>query len=240
MKLLMVAYGLLATAAAAAPAGSTEGSAQTLLAQMKVACGGSAWDRVQSWHETGRVELAGGRAIENEVWHDMHSLKSAMVGRINGKIVRRAGFDGDTYWQVGPDGQVRTGTDPTGLRRQRRDAYLSSFGWFFPERFSADIRLGTASSVNSPKLAVLHITPRDAESFDLWIDRDTHLVRRIVAGSEYAELSEYKTFDGVCTATLGRQGNGDPKNEVTLHVVTVATTVPAPSTVFAPPPVPKP
>ena len=208
---------------------------QLLLRQMKAACGGPAWDRVQSWHETSRMELPDGRTIENEVWHDMHSLKSAMIGRVAGKIVRRAGFNGSSYWRAGPDGKIRVGSDPAILRQQRRDAYLSSFGWFFPERFQATFQRGSDVSLENRTFQVLHISPQDAESFDLWLDPATHLVRRIVAGPEYADLSNYKVFDGVCTATLGRQGTGDPKADVVLHVVSVSTSVPAPPTTFAPP-----
>ncbi len=233
MRLMLVALGLLANAAA--PAAGTDATAQTLLAQMKAACGGSAWDRVQSWHETGTVEFPNGRTAENEVWHDMHTLKSAMIGRIDGKIVRRAGFDGTTYWQSGPDGQIRTGNDLTGLRQQRRDAYLSSFGWFFPARFPAEIQLAENKAIEGETFQVLRITPQDAGSFELWVDRGTHLVRRIVAGKEYADLSEYKTFDGVCTATWGMQGDGNPEHEIALRVRTVETGTAAPPSIFAPP-----
>jgi hypothetical protein len=232
MKLL-VALVLLASASVSSDA--AHGDAQTLLSQMKAACGGSAWDRVQSWHETSRVDLPDGRTIENEVWHDMHSLKSAMIGRVDGKIVRRAGFDGTSYWRAGADGRVQTGSESAILRQQRRDAYLSSFGWFFPERFPATFRLGSDVSLENRKFQVLHISPQGADSFDLWLDPGTHLVRRIVAGPEYADLSEYKVFDGVCTATRWRQGTGNPKSEVVLHVLSVATTVPAQPSVFVPP-----
>lgn len=229
-----VAIGLLLTATAA-PAAAEQTSAQALLAQMKAACGGSAWDRVRSWHETGSVEFPTGQTAENEVWHDMQSLKSAMIGRIGGKVVRRAGFDGTTYWQAGPDGQVRTGNDVEGLRKQRRDAYLSSFGWFFPDRFPADVQLAEDKAIEGETFQVLKITPQDADSLELWVDRGTHRVRRIVAGKEYADLTEYQTFDGVCTATRGMQGDGNPQHEITLLVRTVDTGTEAPASTFAPP-----
>jgi len=234
MRFLVIAIGLLA-AATTAPAQSEEGSAQALLAQMKAACGGSAWGRVQSWHETGSVEFPNGQTAENEVWHDMHSLKSAMIGRMGGKVVRRAGFDGASYWQAGPDGQVRTGNDPAGLRTQRRDAYLSSFGWFFPDRFPATVELIENKAIEGETFQVLRITPQDSDSFELWVDRGTHLVRRIVAGKEFADLTEYKTFDGVCTATRGMQGDGNPQHEITLLVRNVDTTAPAHASIFAAP-----
>ena len=121
------------------------------------------------------------------------------------------------------------------LRRQRRDAYLSSAGWFFPERFPAEIVLAGAQDSGGETLDVLRITPRDADSFELWVDRETHRVRRIGAGSEYAELSDYRMFGGVCSATTGRQGDGDPAHEIVLHVQTVDTGAPIPPATFDPP-----
>ena len=233
MKALTAAIAALAIASPANAEGQSP--AQALLAQMKGACGGSAWDRVQSWHETGSVELPGGQTAENEVWHDMHSLKSAMIGRMNGKVVRRAGFDGSTYWRAGPDGQVQTANDPAGLRRQRRDAYISSFGWFLPDRFPANVELLPDKAIEGESFQVLRITPQDSDSFELWVDRGTHFVRRIVAGPEFADLTEYKTFGGVCTATRGMQGDGNPQHEITLLVQSVDTSVAAPASVFAAP-----
>jgi hypothetical protein len=179
--------------------------------------------------------VSGGPSIQNEVWHEMQSLKTRMVGRVSGKVVRDAGFDGQRYWQVSQDGKVQVGSDTAGVRRHRRDAYLSSFGWFFPERFPAEIQLAPTEAINAMAFQVLRITPRNAESFDLWVDPQTHLVRRIVAGKEYADLSDYRTFNGVCSATTGRQGDGDPTHEIVLHVQSVDTTQAIPASMFEPP-----
>lgn len=206
-----------------------------LLSQMKAACGGSAWDRVRSWHETSEAEIKGMPPIRNDVWHDMQSLKSAMTSVVNGRVFRKTGYSGAVAWRVGPDGQTRTISDENELRRQRRDVYLSSFGWFLPKRFPAQFQLAADAVRDGQTYRVLKVAPKDAEPFELWIDPQTHLVRRIVSGAEYAELSDYKTFEGVCTATTGRQGNGDPERDIVLHVVNVQTTQPAPATVFEPP-----
>jgi len=207
----------------------------TILAEMKSACGGDAWDRVQGWHETGVVEVPGRPPMDHQVWHDMRSLKTAMVTRLNDRIVRHSGFNGTTYWQVGPDGTVQTGQDEAKLRSQLRDTYLSSAGWFFPHRFPASIALAGTEISDGKPMVVLRITPEGADSFDLWVDRDTHRIRRIVAGKEFAELSDYRMFGGVCSATRGRQGDGQPGHDIVLHVRTVETDAPIPAAVFEPP-----
>jgi hypothetical protein len=210
-------------------------SAGAILAEMKSACGGDAWDRVQGWHETGVVEVPGRPPMDHQVWHDMRSLKTAMVTRLDGQIVRHSGFNGATYWQVGRDGTVQAGADPNKLRSQLRDTYLSSAGWFFPKRFPAAIALAGTESSDGKSVDVLRITPEGAGSFDLWVDRDTHRIRRIVASNEFAELSDYRMFGGVCSATRGRQGDGDPAHDIVLHVRTVETDAPIPAATFEPP-----
>ena len=42
-------------------------------------------------------------------------------------------------------------------------------------------------------------------------------------------------FDGVCSATTGRQGDGDPAHEIVLHVQTVETEDAVPAATFEPP-----
>ena len=202
---------------------------------MKAACGGEAWERVQGWHETGIVDLPGQPGVPYEIWHDMRTLKTAMINRVDGRVVRHAGFNGSESWQVAADGRVTIGRDPAVVRRQRRDAYLSSAGWFFRDRFPAAIILAGTETRDGRVHDVLRFTPEHADSFDLWVARDTHRISRIVAGNEYAELTDYRMFDGLCSATTGRQGDGDPAHEIVLHVQTVETEDAVPAATFEPP-----
>jgi hypothetical protein len=235
MKAAPLALALLAAASAAQAAEAAPRSAGRILAEMKRACGGSAWDRVRAWHETGVVDLPGRPGMPYEIWHDMATLRTAMLNRVEGRVVRQAGYDGASYWQAGPDGVAQIGSDPAMLRRQRRDAYLSSTAWFFRKRFPAAIVFAGTERVDGKMLDVLRIAPENAESFDLWVERDTHHVRRIVSGKEYADLTGYRMFGGVCSATLGRQGDGDPAHDILLHVRTVETDSPVPTGTFSPP-----
>ena len=168
-------------------------------------------------------------------WHDMRTLKTATINRVDGRVLRHAGFNGSEYWQVAADGRVTIGRDPAVVRRQRRDAYLSSAGWFFRDRFPAAIILAGAETRDGRIYDVLRFTPEHADSFDLWVARDTHRISRIVASNELAELADYRMFDGVCSATTGRQGDGDPTHEIVLHVQTVETGAAVPAATFEPP-----
>jgi hypothetical protein len=202
---------------------------------MKDNCGGEAWDRVVGWHETGVADLPGRPGIPHEIWHDMRTLKTAMMNRVGDRVMRHAGFNGSTYWQVKPDGVVEVGDDPAKLRRHRRDAYLSSAGWFFPKRFPAEMVLAGRVEVDGTAHHVLRIAPADAEPFDLWVNSRTYRIHKIVAGAEYAELSDYRMFGGVCSATLGKQGDGNPAHELVLRVRTIDTSRAIPAATFEPP-----
>lgn len=234
----LCSIGLAAIVAGCAthnPASPSPGPAE-LLGKMKDSCGGEAWDRVAGWHETGVADLPGRPGIPHEIWHDMRTLKTAMMNRVGDRVMRHAGFNGSTYWQVKPDGAVEVGDDPAKLRRHRRDAYLSSAGWFFPDRFPAEIALAGSVQVAGTPHHVLRIAPADAEPFDLWVNSATHRIHKIIAGDEYAELSGYRMFGGVCSATLGKQGDGNPAHGVVLHVRTIDTSRAIPAATFEPPP----
>lgn len=202
----------------AAPAPSPE---RALLAEMKAACGGAAWDRAPGWYENGHAELPGGGRASYEAWHDIRTLRTLYAQSVGGRLAGLAGYDGETIWQSGPDGQVRRGGDPATVRRRLRDIYVSSFGFFFPDRFPATFALLGTRSHEGRDYDVLRVAPANADSAELWVDRETHRVGRIVVTGETAELADYRTFDGLCTATTGRQGDGDPAHAMVLHVENV-------------------
>lgn len=223
---------IIGSSAVAAP---PDAPTAALLAQMREACGGAAWDRVEGWHETGRVDLPGGASLPYEAWHAMRHPPTALyVNRIEGRIVRQSGYDGSTRWQSGADGRVMREADPAALRRARRDAWLSNFGWLLPDRFPAAFRLVGPRAHQGRSYDVVEATPEGGDSAELWVDRETRRVARMVAGPEQAELSDYRDFSGICTPTLGRQGDGDPAHMIVLHVESVETGPVDPAR-FAPP-----
>ena len=202
---------------------SSRPAAANLLARMRQACGGGAWDRVQGWHETGRVDVPGMPGVTYEAFHDIRTLATLYVQRLPGGVERRRGYDGVAGWRLGPDGAAEINRDPAALRTLRRDLYVSSFGFFFPDRFPAEFEILPQAERDGRVYDILRVTPADADSAELWIDRATDRIGRIVAANETAELGDYRSFDGVCTATTGRQSDGDPAHDIVLHVETVTT-----------------
>lgn len=214
---------------------SAHDPARDLLAQMREACGGRAWDRVQGWHETGTADLPGMAGVAYETWHDIKTLKSATTNRVNGRVIRRVGFDGANYWQARGTGAAEVGRDPEKLRRQRRDAYISSFAFFFPERFPARFEHLGKRAHEARNYEVIRVTPENSASVEIWVDPRTRRVARFVAEGEHAELSDYRSFaGGICSATTGRQGDGEPAHDLVLHVETVEMGPVRPSIFAAP------
>jgi hypothetical protein len=218
-----------ATAKEAGPA-----KAAALLKQMRAACGGANWDKVRGWHETGRVDLPNGMSARHDAWSDMRLLKTASKASVDGRTMRHVGFDGASVWSLRRDGSVERSAEKPAIAKQRRDAYISSFGYFLPKRFPARAEwLGNKSNAGK-NYQVIRMTPRGAAIVDIWIDPQTHLVARFEADGEHADLSDYRTFDGVCTATTGRQGGSDPARTIVLHIEAVDTG-PVPAATFSPP-----
>jgi hypothetical protein len=215
-----------------APAPAPE---RALLAEMKAACGGAAWDRLQGWSEAGRAELPGGMVVNYEAWHDIRTLRTVYAQRRGEVFATLSGYDGELIWNAGSGGQVTLDRDPAAIRRRVRDLYVSSFAFFFPDRFPATFTLLGTRSHGGTDYDVLQVTPANTDSLELWVNRQTHRIGRIVAPGETAELSDYREFDGLCTATTGRQGDGDPAHTIVLHV-DVVRTGPLPTELFSAPP----
>ncbi|WP_155805933.1 hypothetical protein [Erythrobacter litoralis] len=195
---------------------------QVLLAQMRKACGGDAWDRVEGWHETGKVELPNGLEATYDAWSAMRDLATAARASAGEMQLRHVGFDGTEFWSVGQDGSVSIDRRDETLRKQRRDAYISSHAYFLPDRFPADFQVVGEKEHEGFSFVVLQVTPTGAGSVDLWIDPASFLVRRMVADQESVELSDYAFFHGVCTATTGLQRGKEAADTLTLKIETVS------------------
>ncbi len=235
MKAIIGVAALLALAsggAAADPLDATRGA--KILAEARAACGGAAWDRIAGWHERGRITLPGHPEGAYEEWSAITSLAMAMRTEPGGAPVSHIGTDGTTSWRVQPGGGVDAGP-PTGATRPHlRDAYLSNFAYFMPTRFPATVAAGDPRTIGATVYDVITVHPAAAEGFDLWIDRASHRVARVVVGGQVAELRDYRPVAGVCAPTLAIQTDGNPAHTTTVNIDSVDTSYVPPS-VFAPP-----
>ncbi len=219
------------TAAPPAPVDVVRG--ERILAEARAACGGAAWDRVAGWHERGRIATAGGGGSYEE-WAAMSRPAMALRTEVPGAPLSHIGVDGATAWRVLPGGAIDAGPPAGPARPHRRDAYLSNFGYLQPQRFPATVVAGDARTMGGVVYDIVAVRPTATEDFELWVDRASHHVGRIVVGGQIAEFRDYRTVAGVCAPMSVIQTDGNPAHTTTLTVETVEA-VAVPAAVFAPP-----
>ncbi len=207
---------------------------QKILADARAACGGPAWDRLTGWHERGRITIAGHPEGSYEEWSAITSLAMAMRTEPGGMPVSHVGTDGTTSWRRLPGGGIDSGSPSGSSRLHVRDAYLSNFAYFLPTRFPAAVVASDPRTVGATVYDVVTVRPDGSEDFDLWIDRASHRVARVVVGNQVAEMRNYRTVSGVCAPTLAIQTDGNPAHTTTLDIDSVDTAPLSPA-VFAVP-----
>lgn len=205
-----------------------------ILADARAACGGPAWDRIAGWHERGRITIPGHPEGSYEEWSAITTLAMAMRTEPGGSPVSYVGTDGTLSWRAQPDGIVDIGPPSGPARLHPRDAYLSNFAYFLPARFPATAVAGDARTIGQVVYDVVFVRPVGVEPFELWIDRASHRVARIVVGNQVAELRNYRTVSGVCAPTVAIQTDGNPAHTTTIDIDSVDT-APLPKSAFAPP-----
>ncbi len=175
-------FAALLSSAAAEPDGAA------IVEQAKTVTGGAAWDRIIVWHEKGAFG-----DLKYEHWEDLRNLRCRNVRNGAGGMV----FDGRASWTFRGNGTDFTRLDASAA--PALGAYMTGFGFFFPERFPARMVFETQRVEDGVAYDVVTITPRDLPSFDLWLDARTHRVARLVAngGQDVTTLSDYRIVDGV-------------------------------------------
>jgi hypothetical protein len=177
---------------------ASDARALELIAAAKQATGGANLDRPQMFHERG-VMTRDGKQGAYETYGDLWTLRSHGTQTFDGKT-SGGGFDGQVSWHSGPGGTVQTATDAPTLRGERLGTYLTLSGFFYPDRFPAELHdLGRQQRAGR-SYDVVSVTPKDADSADLWFDAATHRLGHIEAtagGSSVAgDVGDYRLVDG--------------------------------------------
>jgi hypothetical protein len=198
MRRLALAAALLLSALASsahAAVGYSPG-AQRVLAQARAAMGGAGWNLLRGWHETGRRD---GRRYE--AWLDpvRYGLRTE-IQEPGGVAVH--GFNGGGDWRISPAGQV-TGADVTTLVSEgRTEAFFESRGYFYPGRFDAHADLVGVRSFKGRSFDVVRVKPWGGTPRELWFDRQSHLLARMVdrSGRKAVAFSNYRRVGPVRVA----------------------------------------
>ena len=220
----------------------SEPSAPDVLAAMKAATGGSAWDKVSALHLVSTLQqggLSGTQDERDDVLTGRYSTASAL-----GPTTQRDGYDGARAWNQDDSGQSRYVAAADDVAAAKSAAYRDSFSYWFPSR-----RLGTVTYLRHADeggrgFDVLQAAPSGGRPFQMWVDASTHRLDRIVeAGAEETAttfFSDYRTVGGLLFPFKARTSTGDPRYDAVVEMQAVVVNEPVPASTFALPPPPPP
>lgn len=222
-----------ASAAKARPRAKAIGytrDAQRVLAQARGAAGGDGWNFLRGWHETGRVD-----GVAYETWIDpvRYGLR-VEVHAAGGLQVH--GFNGLGAWKIAPGGEATGTGDPGPVGEARAEAFYSIYGFFFPGRFDAHGDYLGTRQLAGRSFDVVEVKPWSGAARELWFDRRTHLLARMVdrAGPKpvTTELSDYRKVGPLKVAFryVVERGDGAPAQ---VRQVETLTFTPADRAMFS-------
>lgn len=173
--------------------------AETVIAASKRASGGKNWDIVQGCHEEG---LRGDGGITYTTRFSLEKYGMRVDSR-QGDKGRSMGFDGKVRWQsMGGKTDIRA--DPDSISEAILTNYLSINGFFFPDRFPATVKYLRKAAAAGDTFDVVEIAPQGGRPIEVWFDRGTHLIRRVVdtkgTPPVTVEASDYRRVGGLMIA----------------------------------------
>ncbi|MBU1375912.1 MAG: hypothetical protein KKE02_15575 [Alphaproteobacteria bacterium] len=194
MKTILLAVIALLAAASAAQAQYAP-EAVRVMERARAASGGKAWARVAGLHEIG---TEGGFRYER--WAD--PLRFGIrtdIGTPAGRVVR--GYNGAGAWSLHPS-SVNVAAEPQpDMGQARAEAYVAGYGYYFRSRFDARASYVGVRQAEGRSFEVVRAHPNGGEARELWFDRKTGLLGRIVAPGAKApltvEVSDHRRVGGV-------------------------------------------
>ena len=169
-------------------------AAKQVLDRARAASGGAGWNLLRGWHETGH-ETGHEGAQRFESWFD--PLRYGLRVEIHDAAgLRVHGYNGQGDWQILPSG-VTTGVDERhAVAQTRTAAFLGAAGYFYPGRFDAHGEFLGVRRSGGHAFDVVNVVPWGGTAVELWFDRRSHLLSRIVDRSApqpvTTELSDYR------------------------------------------------
>lgn len=174
-------------------------SADTILAAMRQASGGDAWNDVSTLHYTTTLSVRG-QLVGAEHWEDVKTGRYR-VQEVLPDHTAQDGFDGITPWHESGSGIAYTLGDIDSAQGAADEAFRVSRSWWFRDRGPATIALAGSRDENGRSFDILDITPQGGRPFEAWIDRKTHLLARIIEQQAedrvVTDYSDYRPVRGI-------------------------------------------
>ncbi|MBZ5588098.1 MAG: aspartyl protease family protein [Acidobacteriia bacterium] len=184
-----------------------------LLAKVKAASGGSAWDAIRTARTKMKVSV-GGLTGTAEALDDVTAGRYVERFKL-GPMSGADGFDGAVLWSQDASGQSRVEEGGDARLGAINESYRRAYGFWHAERWPAQIEDAGTQEENGRKLLIVRITPKGGRPFDLWIDSATMLIDRTVEKmaieTRTTFATDYRTVGGVKIAFAARSTNGDAR-----------------------------
>jgi hypothetical protein len=215
---------------------------QAVLAKVKEATGGAAWDRITSTHAKVVLETGGFKGSA-EAWEDVRTGRAVSTYAL-GPMSGANGFDGTTVWSQDSSKQVRIEEGGEAREAAANDAYRSAMGYFFPERWPADLAFSGEKTEGARRFLVVRATPKGGRPYDIWIEADgnriDHIVEKASIETRTTYYSDFHEVDGVRVPFSQRSTNGEEKYDQRTEITSIEFNVPLADELFAPPAPPPP
>ncbi|HET7269226.1 MAG TPA: aspartyl protease family protein [Oleiagrimonas sp.] len=232
LALLVAGIPALATAAPIDP--------HTLFQAMRAASGGDQWSQSGEIDCKGTLQqggLSGPRRIRADLVAGRYTIKTD-VGIQHGT----RGFDGHHAWMRDEKGLVQILDGPQASRRAITRAYIARRGWFDPANADhAEMRYFGPVDKRGQTLQRIQITPAGGNTFEAWINADTHLLASIHHPDDTGRTTtivytDYRTVDGLRLPFTWHIGNGVAAYDGTFRIHQCQVRPEALDAHFTPPP----
>ncbi len=222
-RVIMTAVCVWLALAAAAMGGQVAPRARTILDEAKQAAGGTAWDALHTRYTKAVLETSGLTGTV-EVWEDLLDGRFADAYQL-GPASGADGFDGTVVWSQDSSKQVRREEGGEARLAAMNDAYRRVMGYWYPDRWQADIEYAGEKEEGGRSFHVLKITPAEGRPYDLWVDAATHLFDRTVEKASIETrttyFSDYRAVSGVRVPFHLRSTNGEEKYDQVVAVESI-------------------
>ena len=190
VRMVLSVVALAAMAFSNLAAAQVAPEAKRVLDRARAASGGVAWSKISGVHEVGAEN--GGRY---ERWAD--PLRFGLRTETHtpaGRVVR--GYNGAGAWSQHPAGVNAAAEPQPDLGEARSDAFFAAYGYLFLSRFDVRASYVGARQADGRSFEVIKVQPNGGAARDLWFDRKTGLLGRIVgrggAQPVTVEMTDYR------------------------------------------------
>jgi hypothetical protein len=170
-------------------------TAASILAQVREATGGEAWNHVAEFRAEGTMFL-GGKEGTFQYTQDLLTGANVVRAQLPALDVKEShATEPAQDWEQDNFGYVKL--TPGGKNAgEIDDLYISSSGWWRPNFGGASVSLLPQSTSNGSTCDLLQFKVPGGSRFTLWINRGTHYIERIANAESATYLSDYRRVEG--------------------------------------------